>query len=235
MLAAKQMRGAARASARMMSTVANLLDSATANYPLKEGLRVIDQDIRWNYSDLKKQSEALACGLLELGVEPGSTIAVSLPNNAENVVAHFAAAKAGFVVAGPDAADSSDVFIFDPDTSGASSAGISITTGMDRLEGSHRFKDILVYGADPNPLDSIDVAASTPFKQEGGSVLTHGDVVKAGKAFVDSLSLTSGDRVCAKTADSATLVGAVSALSTVVIPGSDVDQTAQVENCTHVV
>ena len=39
-------------SARMMSTVGELLDSATANYPLKEGLRVIDQDLKWNFAEL---------------------------------------------------------------------------------------------------------------------------------------------------------------------------------------
>ena len=58
----------------MMSTVANLLDSATANYPLKEGLRVIDQDIRWNYSDLKVKHETAGVSVLtcKLGLKSRS-------------------------------------------------------------------------------------------------------------------------------------------------------------------
>ena len=56
-------------------------------------------------------------------------------------------------------------------------------TAQWRMEyiGSYRFKDILVYGAEPNPLASIDIGPSTKFIGNQ----THADVLKSGKAFAD--------------------------------------------------
>jgi len=230
MQASRTVLRSAQGSARMLSTVGELLDKAAASYPHKEILRIPDQDVRWNFSNLKNQTDALARGLLELGVDPGMTISIALPNNAENAVVNLAAAKAGCVVANADA--DADVFIYDPTVSnGETNAEFVLSTGFDRIEpAGHRLRDILVYN---NDAIKATVDGKTPLKKEGAAVLTHADVIKSGKSLVSSLKLGSTDRILAKSPDTAALVGCFDALATVVIPGEDADQTAKIENVTH--
>mmetsp|Transcript_46342 Transcript_46342/g.119601 ORF Transcript_46342/g.119601 Transcript_46342/m.119601 type:complete len:298 (-) Transcript_46342:241-1134(-) len=50
---------------------------------------------KWSYADLKKQVDAVANGLEEMGVAKGSPVIVSLPNNLESLVTRLAAATIG--------------------------------------------------------------------------------------------------------------------------------------------
>jgi len=52
----------------------------------------------WSYTDADAQVDCLAAGLIELGLEPGSRLAVILPNLPEYVFTLFAAARAGLMV-----------------------------------------------------------------------------------------------------------------------------------------
>ena len=56
------------------------------------------QDIRWTYRQLAERVDALAAGLLALGLEPGDRVAIWAPNSAEWVVTQFATAKAGLIL-----------------------------------------------------------------------------------------------------------------------------------------
>ena len=49
----------------------------------REGLVVIQQDIKRNYTELKQEIEALAAGLIELGLEPGERLGIWGPNTHE--------------------------------------------------------------------------------------------------------------------------------------------------------
>ena len=51
----------------------------------------------WTWAELEARAEALAAGLLELGVEPGETVAYQLPNWAEFTALTLAVAKVGAV------------------------------------------------------------------------------------------------------------------------------------------
>jgi acyl-CoA synthetase (AMP-forming)/AMP-acid ligase II len=56
------------------------------------------QGVRLSYAQLREQVDALACGLLRLGLVPGDRIGIWSQNNLEWVLAQFAAAKAGLIL-----------------------------------------------------------------------------------------------------------------------------------------
>lgn len=56
------------------------------------------QNIRLTYAGLRGKTDALACGLLRLGLQGGDRLAIISQNNAEWVLTQFAAAKAGLIL-----------------------------------------------------------------------------------------------------------------------------------------
>lgn len=79
-------------------TIGVHFDRAVMRWPNSEALVVRHQDIRWTYSELQQQVDAVAAGLLALGLEPGDRVGIWSPNNAEWVVTQFATAKAGIIL-----------------------------------------------------------------------------------------------------------------------------------------
>jgi fatty-acyl-CoA synthase len=79
-------------------TIGNFFDGIAARFPENEALVVRHQKIRWTYRQLKEKVDALAAGLLGLGLEPGDRIGIWSQNNAEWVLAQFATAKAGLIL-----------------------------------------------------------------------------------------------------------------------------------------
>jgi fatty-acyl-CoA synthase len=79
-------------------TMGELLANAVSAHGEREALVVRHQNIRWSYQALNQQVDALAAGLLALGLVRGERIGIWSPNNAEWVVTQFAAARAGLVL-----------------------------------------------------------------------------------------------------------------------------------------
>lgn len=79
-------------------TVGECLDNTVARFPDREALVVRHQNIRWTYTELQRQVNALAAGFIALGLMPGDRIGIWSPNNAEWVVTQFASAKAGLIL-----------------------------------------------------------------------------------------------------------------------------------------
>ncbi len=79
-------------------TVGALLDRVAAQHGNRPALVVRHQSIRWSYAEFARRAEALAAGLLALGLEPGDRIGIWAPNCAEWVLTQFATAKAGLVL-----------------------------------------------------------------------------------------------------------------------------------------
>ena len=78
-------------------TIGVHFDKVVARWGEQDAVIVRHQGIRWTYTVLKKQVDAVAAGFLALGLEPGDRIGIWSPNNAEWVVTQFATAKAGLV------------------------------------------------------------------------------------------------------------------------------------------
>jgi fatty-acyl-CoA synthase len=79
-------------------TIGVHFDKVVARWPDSEALVVRHQGIRWTFSELQKQVDNFAAGLLALGLGPGDRIGIWSPNNAEWVVTQFATAKAGLIL-----------------------------------------------------------------------------------------------------------------------------------------
>lgn len=76
-------------------TIGNYFSTQTKQIPYSNALRSSHQRILWSYSALKKHVDALACGLIELGLRPGDRLGFIQENNAEQVVTLMACAKIG--------------------------------------------------------------------------------------------------------------------------------------------
>ena len=82
----------------MEETLGQALDLAAARWG--DNLAVISppQGIRWTFRELADRSDALAAGLLALGLSPGDRIGIWSPNCAEWTLTQFAAARAGLIL-----------------------------------------------------------------------------------------------------------------------------------------
>ncbi len=80
------------------STVGALFDRTVARWPDNPALVVRHQNVRWTYRELKREVDALAAGLIAIGLEPGDRLGIWSQNNAEWVVTQFASAKAGVIL-----------------------------------------------------------------------------------------------------------------------------------------
>ncbi len=79
-------------------TIGVYFDQAARRWRDRPALIVRQQNIRWTYGELQERVDALAAGLLALGLSPGDRIGIWSPNNAEWVITQFATAKAGLVM-----------------------------------------------------------------------------------------------------------------------------------------
>jgi fatty-acyl-CoA synthase len=79
-------------------TIGEMFDRTAARWPDGEALVVRHQNIRWTWAELRDRVDALAAGLIALGLASGERIGIWAPNNAEWVVTQFATAKAGLIL-----------------------------------------------------------------------------------------------------------------------------------------
>jgi fatty-acyl-CoA synthase len=79
-------------------TIGQALDASVVKWGANDALIVRHQDIRWTYTELKQRVDALAAGLLALGLSPGERIGIWAPNCSEWALTQFASAKAGLIL-----------------------------------------------------------------------------------------------------------------------------------------
>ncbi len=79
-------------------TIGNYFDDIAAKFPATEALVVCQQDVRWTYAELKERIDALAAGLLKLGIRPGERVGVWGPNSSEWTLTQMATAKIGAIL-----------------------------------------------------------------------------------------------------------------------------------------
>ena len=79
-------------------TVGANFDRTVERFGDRPGLIVRQQGIHWTYAELSARVDAMAAGLLSLGLLPGERVGIWSPNNAEWVVTQFATAKAGLIL-----------------------------------------------------------------------------------------------------------------------------------------
>lgn len=80
------------------TTVGQAFDEAVAAWPEAVALVSAHQDIRWSWIELGARVDALACGLIARGLQPGARVGIWAPNCAEWALVQFATAKAGLIL-----------------------------------------------------------------------------------------------------------------------------------------
>jgi fatty-acyl-CoA synthase len=66
-------------------------------WPQTEALVSVEQGIRWTYAEFARRVDALAAGLLALGLAPGDRVGIWAPNCAEWTLTQFATARVGLI------------------------------------------------------------------------------------------------------------------------------------------
>jgi fatty-acyl-CoA synthase len=79
-------------------TIGEALAAAARTWPDVEALVSVAQNLRLTYAELLARVDALACGFLRLGLEPGDRIAIWSPNKAEWTLTQYAAARCGLIL-----------------------------------------------------------------------------------------------------------------------------------------
>lgn len=79
-------------------TIGDWLDHAAAHYGDRAALIIPWQSVRWTWAELRAQTDALACGLAQLGLSAGDRVGICSPNCAEWVLTQLATARLGLVL-----------------------------------------------------------------------------------------------------------------------------------------
>jgi fatty-acyl-CoA synthase len=79
-------------------TIGEALARAAAQWGERDALVSVAQGISWSFAELLARADALASGLLALGLRPGERIGIWSPNCAEWALTQFAAARAGLIL-----------------------------------------------------------------------------------------------------------------------------------------
>jgi len=82
----------------LFDTIGERLRLAAKMHPEREAVVFKQEGVRKTYRELLADSEALATGLIHLGLEKGDRLGIWAPNHYEWVVAHFASALSGLVL-----------------------------------------------------------------------------------------------------------------------------------------
>lgn len=80
------------------ATIGDVLAETAARWPDREALVVPHQRIRWTYRELSSHVDALAAGLLALGLRCGDRVGIWSPNRAEWIIAQLATARVGLIL-----------------------------------------------------------------------------------------------------------------------------------------
>ncbi len=80
----------------MKICIADILESTVSRFP--NGLAIVMEDTSYTYKELNNRVNALAWGLIDLGIEKGTLVACLLPNGVEIIETYFATAKIGAVL-----------------------------------------------------------------------------------------------------------------------------------------
>src|SRR3982074_195409 len=79
-------------------TIGQALDASVIKWGSNDALVVRHQNIRWTYTEFNQRVDALAAGLLALGLSPGERIGIWAANCCEWALTQFASAKAGLIL-----------------------------------------------------------------------------------------------------------------------------------------
>lgn len=82
----------------LYETIGQCFDRVSEEHAEKLALVVRHQNVRWTWAEFSEQVDALAAGLLALGIGPGDRVGIWGPNSVEWVLTQMATAKMGAIL-----------------------------------------------------------------------------------------------------------------------------------------
>lgn len=79
-------------------TIGDLLDESAIQYPNKEAVVYVEQDLRYTYQEFQDICNTVAKGFMRLGIKKGDHMAVWASNKPEWLITQYASAKIGAVL-----------------------------------------------------------------------------------------------------------------------------------------
>src|SRR5689334_9190788 len=79
-------------------TIGRALELAAERWGGADAVVSVAQGVRWSWAELALRADAMAAGLLALGLGPGDRIGIWSPNCAEWALTQFAAARIGLIL-----------------------------------------------------------------------------------------------------------------------------------------
>jgi fatty-acyl-CoA synthase len=79
-------------------TIGRTFEETARRFAAHDALIVPHQEVHWTYAELSERVDALARGLLDLGLNPGDRIGIWAPNCAEWTITQFASAGIGLIL-----------------------------------------------------------------------------------------------------------------------------------------
>lgn len=85
-------------AALSQDTIGQFLQATAQRFADRPAVVLREQNLRWTWAQFQAEVDALASGLVALGLQPGERVGIWSPNRAEWVVTQFATARAGLVL-----------------------------------------------------------------------------------------------------------------------------------------
>ncbi|MFI7354012.1 AMP-binding protein [Streptomyces avidinii] len=82
----------------LRETIGDNLDRTVRHFPDRDALVDVAAGLRWTYTELAADVDALALGLLDLGIVRGDRVGIWAPNRAEWTLVQYATAKIGAIL-----------------------------------------------------------------------------------------------------------------------------------------
>ena len=79
-------------------TIPDLFKETVASFSEREAAVFFEQDVRWTWSELDREVDAMAHGLLALGLTKGDRVGIWSPNRYEWILTQFATARLGLIL-----------------------------------------------------------------------------------------------------------------------------------------
>ena len=79
-------------------TIPNIFKDTVYRFADREAAVFPEQEIRWTWAELDREVDALAHGLLELGLQKGDRVGIWSPNRYEWLLTQFATARIGIIL-----------------------------------------------------------------------------------------------------------------------------------------
>ncbi|MGD0606857.1 MAG: AMP-binding protein [Streptosporangiaceae bacterium] len=214
------------ATALLGDTIGANFDAAVRAFGDREALVDRPAERRWTYAELAADVDALALGLLEMGIRKGERVGIWAPNCAEWTLTQYATAKIGAILVNINPAYRTSELEFVLNQSGtrllvaAEKLKTSDYTGMIAevqprcpdlsdvvLLGSPQWESLLAAGrrADHRALDSIELDIDDPINIQytsgttgfpKGATLSHHNILNNGFFVGELCNYTEADRIC---------------------------------------